>query len=450
MMFGYSKTTFAILIFMILTGAAKTIGVSIYYQLDFDDPLMASLLFIIGSALALPIHYFHPQNSNEGTDNDNVEEADEADGEDPTPHIEPGNQDMSNDEPTTNTEQAMKRGKGEVTVHEVKEAALRRLGSATGLTRKSKEAIVWVHRIPWWCKPIPPSIFNIIDAVFRWFALVYLPASVSEMLITGLELVFSVVAARMIRKRLVSKHRWLGVGVMCTGLVLVGSSGLFSDSSGSLSQPAEEYAFGIALVFGKIFMGVSKDLLEELFLQESQFPALLLVGMEGGYGLLIGLPLYFLVGPSMGYDPVESFQRIGESALGICYTLVLIAVFLIASISTIMATAVTSSMTRNMWRNFRGLVVWVVGMMVFYATSSTKKSQESGGSDDIELGEEFLVPGSFMILTGFLVMLGGLSIYYISSTSSSKAADTVNDGMAPEVGADESQDDTTPARSVGW
>lgn len=35
--------------------------------------------------------------------------------------------------------------------------------------------------------------------------------------------------------------------VMCTGLVLVESSEFFSDSTSSLSQPAENYALGIAL-----------------------------------------------------------------------------------------------------------------------------------------------------------------------------------------------------------
>ena len=166
---------------------------------------------------------------------------------------------------------------------------------------------------------------------------------------------------------------------MCNGLVLVGSPGIFFDSSGSLSQPAEEHALGIALVFGKIFMGVLKDLLVEVFLQESQFPALLLVGMEGGYVLLICVPRSGRILPNdlrkCVLDCLHHLDHYGHPA-------------------------VTSSMTRNMWRNFCGLV-WVVGLMVFHATSSTK-SQESG-IEDIELGEEFLVPGSFMILIGFLV-----------------------------------------------
>jgi len=57
---------------------------------------------------------------------------------------------------------------------------------------------------------------------------VFVAASTAEMLISGLELILSTVAARLIRKRLVSKMRWMGVVVVALGLVLV----RIADSSG--------------------------------------------------------------------------------------------------------------------------------------------------------------------------------------------------------------------------
>ena len=41
------------------------------------------------------------------------------------------------------------------------------------------------------------------------------------MLISGLELTLSVVAARLIRKRMVSQSRWVGVGIVAVGVVII-------------------------------------------------------------------------------------------------------------------------------------------------------------------------------------------------------------------------------------
>jgi hypothetical protein len=147
-------------------------------------------------------------------------------------------------------------------------------------------------------------------------------------------------------------------------------------------------------------MGVSKDMTQELFMQEGNFSATLLLGMEGMYGVLMAVPLYFLLGPVAGYEPVDAFQDIGESALSIGYTFGLILIFLVAGMYSILGTAVTSSMTRNMWKNFRGLVVWIAALVIYYA------------SGDEDLGEPFQIPGSLMILAGFSVMLVALYVYY--------------------------------------
>jgi hypothetical protein len=113
---------------------------------------------------------------------------------------------------------------------------------------------------------------------------------------------------------------------------------------------------------------------------------------------LMAVPLYFLLGPIAGYDPLESFRGIGESSLIIGFTVGLILVFLVAGIYSILGSAVTSAMTRNMWKNFRGLVVWIAALIIFYAI----------GDEDI--GES--IPGSFLILAGFSLILVFLYVYY--------------------------------------
>ena len=268
-------------------------------------------------------------------------------------------------------------------------------GSVHGLTMKSREAIQWVHKIPNWAKPLMSSGFNLLDVAFRMLSILYLAASVAEMLIGGMELILSIVAARVVRKRHIAKQRWCGAGIMLIGLVLVACSDLVSDNESS-----ESFGLGLLFVVLKVVMGVSKDMTQELFMQEGGLSATLLLGMEGVYGLLMAVPLYFLLGPVAGYDPVEAFRGIGESALSIGYTFGLLLIFFVAGMYSILSTAVTSSMSRNMWKNFRGLVVWIAALIIFYA------------SGDEDLGEPWMIPGSFMILAGFSVMLGALYVYY--------------------------------------
>jgi drug/metabolite transporter (DMT)-like permease len=135
------------------------------------------------------------------------------------------------------------------------------------------------------------------------------------MLVGGTELILSMVAARVVRKRPITRQRWCGAGIMMVGLVLVACSDLVSGNESS-----EKFGLGLLLVILKVIVGTSKDMVRELFLQEGDFSATLLLGMEGVYGLWMAVPLYFLLGPVAGYDPVEAFRGIGASSLGIGYT----------------------------------------------------------------------------------------------------------------------------------
>lgn len=78
-------------------------------------------------------------------------------------------------------------------------------GSNHGLSPQSAEQIQWAHAIPYHIRPAIPALFNLLNSALRWASLVYIDASVAEMLISGLELTLSVVAARVIRKRMVSR-----------------------------------------------------------------------------------------------------------------------------------------------------------------------------------------------------------------------------------------------------
>lgn len=142
-------------------------------------------------------------------------------------------------------------------------------------------------------------------------------------------------------------------------------------------------------------------------MQETRFPALQLLGCEGVYSVIIGLPLYVMVGPALGHDPIDAFRGAGESPPVLCMTFVLLGVFCVAGIFQILSTGVTSSMTRNMWKNFRGLIVLLIGMIIYYSTGSGDKSE-----DEVIVGERFKIPETLLNLGAFAVILAGLVVYY--------------------------------------
>jgi len=295
-------------------------------------------------------------------------------------------------------------------------------GSRTGLTEESMLAVEWVHHVPWWMKPIIPGFFNLTNTICRMMALLYLSASIAEMMVSGLELIFSVLAAKVIRKRQISRDRWMGVSIVLVGLLVVGGADFLEpassndrnskgESSDDERQSSTDALIGFAFVLGKVLSSVLQDMSEELFMQETNFPATLLLGLEGCAGLLLSVPLYFLVGPYVGEDPMNAFAQIGEKGGYIVYAVFLTVLFYLAGLFQIMGTGVTSSMTRNVWKNLRGLVVWTVGIFTFYAAGS--------GS----IGEEWTIPASLMILGGFSVIMCGIYVYYGRNKSTPATTD---------------------------
>ena len=88
-------------------------------------------------------------------------------------------------------------------------------------------------------------------------------------------------------------------------------------------------------------------------MHEAAFPATLLLGMEGFFGLLFGVPLYLCFARRFGESPAATRAAIASSPSKAGAMLGLTLLFTLTGVFNIMATNVTSSMTRNVWKNFR-------------------------------------------------------------------------------------------------
>jgi len=377
----YPNHVLAALLLMIVTGAARGVCVKLFYQLGFEKPIFVTILFLLGQALSLPIHHVIRCFTRGKNSEDTAAEL-QADEDGSEASLE-----MISLEKQPRDQPKRLRSKNMI-------------GSATGLNARSHEAIQWIHRIPWWAKPAVPGICNLCEATFRFTGLVFLSASIAEIIMSGVELIFVVFAARLIRKRMISRERWIGVGIMMAGLLLVGGADFIKSGDGENTNKSSNQILGISLVVGKCFTSAIQDLFEEILVQEANMPPTLLMGLEGIFGLTLIVPLYFVIGRATDEHPSETVETFGDSAFKISYAVFLVLLFTATSTSQILSTGLTSSMTRNLWKNFRGLLAWIVGLVIFYAS----------GNED--LGEAWLIPQSFVVLTGFCIMVGGLKYYY--------------------------------------
>ena len=153
-------------------------------------------------------------------------------------------------------------------------------------------------------------------------------------------------------------------------------------------------------------------------------------------GLLIFIPVYFATSSLTGFNPVDAFEKAVSSPEAVGLTLGLLVMLFIAGMFQILGTAVTSSMTRNLWiTSFRGPAVWIIALATFYIAGN-------GGPNSI--GEPWYIPGSFIILTGVIVIFVGVRIYYytgnIRCDRGTKALDETDQEISADGARDDSQD----------
>ena len=399
----YSKHVWAILIAMVMTGAARSVVVKLAYQKGFEVPLSITMIYLFGQALSLFVFWGQKHIIiNFSGKNKRLKKME----------IESKLKETQVNQVIDNTEPKQPRWHDNDT--DIEETSSEEecnhvlIGSLHGLTEESERAIKWIHLIPYYAKPIIPSFFNLLNSLLRWASLLYIAASISEMLISGLELTLSVVAARIFRKRLVSRERWIGVLLVSIGVLIIGYIDYQSSTkeeilkdNGNQDYNINRSVIGISFIVASCVLSVLQDLSEEIFMQASEFPPTLLLGFEGLFGFVFGFILFYFFGKYVGEDfPFEAINLVKENSQNKVWIMGMPFLFLITGIFNIKATEVTSSMTRNVWKNLRSLMVWMVSLLIFYTNENSI------------LGEEWRIPESLYICIGFFIMCVGVVIYY--------------------------------------
>merc|ERR1719171_1542588 len=223
----------------------------------------------------------------------------------------------------------------------------------------------------------PPWIF-LIPCICDWTATtlvnaayVFVPASVVQMT-RGAIVIFTCAFSSAFLGR--KQHAYHLAGVFCVfiGITLVSLS-TFSNPAGALAisgGSAFYPALGIALCVGAQIFQASMLVYEEKIMQQYTVPPLLVVGMEGLFGIGIGIALLVVLNP-MGIEntPAAFYQMSHSTPLLISC---IASIFSIAffNFSGVTVTQQASAVARSTIDCSRTIVIWAVELALGWNTFS--------------------------------------------------------------------------------
>lgn len=130
--------------------------------------------------------------------------------------------------------------------------------------------------------------------------------------------------------------------------ILIGLADVLLDSRGGKedSTSGRESVIGILLIVAQCIFSVLQDIAEETFMQAGEFSPILLLGMEGAFGFVVALILFFALSDAFGNGPTEIWEALQEDkTVLVGYSIGLTLLFVVTGVFNVKATQVTSAMT---------------------------------------------------------------------------------------------------------
>lgn len=248
-----------------------------------------------------------------------------------------------------------------------------------------------------------PAAFDLVATAFCCMGMLYLPASIWQMLKGG-SIIFCAILSVLCLKRELFKFHWLGLVLCVSGLIVVGMSNVLG-SEDSNSNGTSEILLGMGLVMLGQVVQAGQLVAEEYLMKDVDLPGMQIIGWEGIWGTLLMLIvvyplLWFVPGHDHGHfeDAVDTFTMVGNSP----HLFGLVVVYLLScgsfNASGIAVTGALSATHRMMMDASRTSVIWGFGLAVHYYDPESPSG-------------EAWTPYSYLQLIGFLILVTGQAIY---------------------------------------
>ncbi|KAJ5068512.1 s-cell enriched with leucine-rich repeat-containing protein slra-related [Anaeramoeba ignava] len=246
-----------------------------------------------------------------------------------------------------------------------------------------------------------PAICDVIATGIMSIGLIWIPASIWQML-RGSMVIFSAIFSVVFFKKKLYLYNWLGILSVCIALVMVGVSCIQSDT-GNFNRRLE--IIGIILVVASQIIQAAQIVIEEFLLKNVNMEPLFIVGLEGFWGFMVTsiicLPIVSVLpgndGDGIRENTKDSFIMMGNSNGLTGLIIGYIFVILFYNIFGMLVTFTFTAVIRTILEALRTLCVWIVDLIIYYKIS-------------VYYGEKW-TNWSYLEAGGFILLVLGLFIY---------------------------------------
>ena len=239
-----------------------------------------------------------------------------------------------------------------------------------------------------------PALFDLAATALCMFGLTRVAVSVYQML-RGAAIVFVAILKHFVLKDKLAKYMWVGVGLNVVSIVLVGATAQSADSGQG------DPLVGVALILAGAFVQSLQYAFEEKVMSSDVgAPPLLVIGMEGFWGLFVCTfvlyPAAYAAGVEDPYDTYVMFRN--SQDIQRMFLLYFVAIFSY-NLLAVLVTYMLDSVWHAILDNFRPISVWGVDLALFYVVTSGA------------FGEAWAYPGSYVQVAALGVLLYGTAVY---------------------------------------
>ena len=254
-----------------------------------------------------------------------------------------------------------------------------------------------------------PSAFDLFASTLMTFGLIYINASVFQML-RGSMVIFSAILSIIFLKKHIRAYEWTAIGITIVALIMIGVAGVYipqvTPEEGGDQYSTGDKVLGSILVILSQLVQAGQIVTEEFILKDINMPALQIVGWEGIWGLvmmvLIACPFAFIV---PGSDPsplgtsleniLDSFIQLFSSGYIALVSVIFILAVMLYNIFGMLVTSGSSAVNRTILEAVRTLLIWI--FMLICAAAGAPFGEYWDDWSWLELG------GFVLLITGSLM-----------------------------------------------
>jgi hypothetical protein len=200
-------------------------------------------------------------------------------------------------------------------------------------------------------------------------------------------------------------YMWIGIGLNTLAVLMVGATS-FGDTDEQVNNKDSHPGFGIIMIVLSCGVQAFQYVFEEKLMDEGDSaPPLVVVGMEGVWGLVLTTfvvyPIAYMVpGSDLGSNERfdDAYEMLKNSDLLQLIALVYVVVILAYNVFAVSVTYLLNSIWHAILDNFRPITVWGTDLLLFYVFTRQV------------FGEAWTV-WSWLQLAGMVTLLAGTAVY---------------------------------------